>query len=223
MENFWKDIRFGIRILSNKPAVTVIAVIALALGIGASTAIFSVVNTVLLRALPYPNGDRLVMIWEQNRPRSRDRNVISSANFFDWREQNHVFEDMSAFFAGNYNLTGLGDPEEVTAMAVSPNLFDVLGSRPLLGRTFTQEDGVRGKDDVAVLTYGFWQKHFGGDRNVVGKTFALDSVTHTVIGVMPEGFDFFVKENAFVKKNPEFWLPIAFGPNSRVRAGRFMS
>ena len=108
-------------------------------------------------------------------------------------------------------------------MAASPNLFDVLGSRPFLGRTFTQEDGVKGKDDVAVLTYGFWQKHFGGDRNAVGKTFALDGVMHTVIGVMPDGFDFFIKENAFVKKSPEFWVPIAFGPNSRRRVGRFIS
>jgi putative ABC transport system permease protein len=223
METLFKDIRFGARMLANKPTVTVIAVIALALGIGASTAIFSVVNTVLLRALPYPNGNRLVMLWEQNRPRSRDRNTISPANFFDWREQNHVFDDMSAFYASPYNLTGLGDPEEAAGMAASPTLFDVLGSRPLLGRTFTQEDGVQGKDDVAVLSYGFWQKHFGGDRNAVGKSFALDGVAHTVIGVMPEGFDFFVKENAFVKKAPEFWVPVAFGPNARVRSGRFMS
>src|SRR6267142_2820482 len=223
MENFWKDIRFGIRILSNKPAVTVIAVIALALGIGASTAIFSVVNTVLLRALPYPNGDRLVMIWEQNRPRSRDRNVISPANFLDWREQNNVFEQMAAFYGSTYNLTGLGDPEEVTAMATATNLFDVLGSHPILGRTFTTDDGVSGKDNVAVLTYGFWQKHFAGDRNVVGKTFALDGETITVIGVMPEGFDFFVKENSNIKKNPEFWLPIVFTQRSRVRGGRSLS
>lgn len=223
METLIKDIRFGIRMLASKPVITIIAVIALALGIGASTAIFSVVNTVLLQALPYPNGPRLVMLWEQNRPRSKDRNVISPANYFDWREQNHVFEEMSAFYAGRYNLTGLGNPEEVTGMAASTPFFDVLGSRPLLGRTFTQEDGVRGKDDVAVLSYGFWQKHFGGDRNVIGKTFALDGVPQTVIGVMPQGFDFFVQENAFVKKAPEFWLPVAFGPNSRVRSGRFMS
>ncbi len=223
MENLWRDIRFGVRMLASKPVITFIAVIALALGIGASTAIFSVVNTVLLRALPYPNGPRLVTVWEQNRPRSRERNVISPANFFDWREQNHVFENMSAFYASPYNLTGLGDPQEVTGMASSSNLFDVLGSRPLLGRTFIEEDGVKGKDNVAVLSYGFWQKHFGGDLNVVGKTFSLDGKVQTVIGVMPEGFDFFVKENAFVKKAPEFWVPIAFSQNSRVRVGRFMS
>ena len=223
METIWQDIRFGVRMLANKPGVTVIAVIALALGIGASTAIFSVVNSVLLRALPYPNGNRLVMIWEQNRPRSRDRNVVSPANFQDWREQSQVFEGMAAFFASPFNLTGLGDPEEATGMAASTELFDVLGAHAMLGRTFTKEDGVQGKDNVAVLTYGFWQKHFGGERNVVGKTFALDGQTHTVIGVMPEGFDFFVKENSFVKKSPEFWLPLVFSPNSRVRAGRFLS
>src|SRR5882762_9087288 len=117
METLLQDIRYGVRMLVHKPGVTVLAVIALALGIGASAAIFSVVNTVLLRPLPYANANRLVMIWEQNRPRSRDRNVISAANFLDWREQNQVFQDMSAFYSSPYNLTGLGDPEEVTGMA----------------------------------------------------------------------------------------------------------
>ena len=223
MDSILKDIRFGVRMLASKPTVTIIAVLALALGIGASTAIFSVVNTVLLQALPYPNGNRLVMVWEQNRSRSKDRNVISAANYFDWREQNHSFADIAAFYAAPYNITGLGNPQEVTGMAASYNLFDVLGTRPLLGRTFTQEDGVQGKDDVVVLTYGFWQKQFGGDRNVVGKTFALDGVTQTVVGVMPEGLEFYVQENSFVKKAPEFWTPIAFTLNSRVRRGRFMS
>lgn len=223
METLLQDIRYGVRMLVHKPGIAVLAVIALALGIGATTAIFSVVNTVLLRPLPYANGDRLVTIWEDNRARSKPHNVISTANFFDWREQSSVFVDMSGFFASHYNLTGLGDPEEVTGMAISTNLFDVLGSRPFLGRTFTAEDGVRGKDDVVVLSHGFWQRHFGGDRNVVGKTFSLDGVTQTVIGVMPEGFDFFVKENAFVKKSPEFWTPFVFGPGARVRRGRFMS
>ena len=135
MKNLWKDIRFGVRMLANKPAVTIIAVIALALGIGASTAIFSVVNTVLLQALPYPNGNRLVTLWEKNRPRARDRNVISGANFFDWREQNHSFDDIAVFVNTSINLTGLGDPEEVTGMVTSTSFFDVLGTRPLLGRT----------------------------------------------------------------------------------------
>ena len=223
METLFQDIRYGVRTLASKPGVAILAVIALALGIGASTAIFSVVNTVLLRALPYPNGDRLVMVWEQNRPRSRDRNVISPANFLDWREQNKAFEDMSAFYGATYNLTGLGNPEEVAGMAASPNLFNVLGSHAMLGRTFTQDDGVTAKDNVAVLSYGFWQKHFGGDLNVVGKTFALDGVPIAVVGVMPEGFDFFVKENSNIKKNPEFWLPIAFTERSRVRGGRSLS
>jgi putative ABC transport system permease protein len=218
-----QDIRYGVRTLLAKPVVALLAVIALALGIGASTAIFSVVNTVLLHALPYPNADRLVMIWEQNRPRSRDHNVISPANFLDWREQNKVFEDMSAFYGATYNLTGLGNPEEVTGMAASPSLFNVLGSHAVLGRTFTQDDGVTGNDNVAVLSYGFWQKHFAGDRNVVGKAFALDGVPITVVGVMPEGFDFFVKENSNIKKNPEFWLPIAFTERSRLRGGRSLS
>jgi putative ABC transport system permease protein len=223
MNTITQDVKYGVRMLANKPVITIIAVIALALGIGASTAIFSVVNAVLLQSLPYPNGPRLVVIWENNRERSRERNVISTANFFDWKEQSHMFDDMSAFFAARYNLTGLGNPEEITGMAATTSFFDVLGNKPILGRTFTQDDGVRGKDDVVVLSYGFWQKRFGGDRNVVGKTFSLDGVPQVVIGVMPQGFDFFVKENAFVKKAPDFWTPIAFGPNARVRGGRFMS
>src|ERR1700682_626301 len=223
METLFQDIRYGVRMLVHKPSVTVLAVIALALGIGASTAIFSVVNTVLLRPLPYANGNRLVMIWEQNRPRSRDRNVISPANFLDWQEQNQVFQDMSAFYCSPYNLTGLGDPEEVTGMAAATNLFGVLDEHAMLGRTFTRDDGVQGKDDVAVLTYGFWQKHFGSDRNVVGKTFALDAHTISVIGVMPEGFDFFVKENSYIKRSPEFWLPLVFTARDRVRGGRSLS
>jgi len=222
MNTITQDVKYGVRMLANKPVMSIIAVIALALGIGASTAIFSVVNAVLLQSLPYPNGPRLVIIWENNRERSKERNVISTANFFDWKEQSHVFDDMSAFYAARYNLTGLGNPEEITGMAATTSFFDVLGNKPILGRTFTQDDGVRGKDDVVVLSYGFWQKHFGGDRNVVGKTFSLDGVPQVVIGVMPQGFDFFVKENAFVKKAPEFWTPIAFGPNARVRSGRFM-
>jgi putative ABC transport system permease protein len=223
METILQDIRYGVRMLIAKPTVAILAVIALALGIGASTAIFSVVNTVLLRALPYPNGERLVMVWEQNRPRGRDRNVVSAANYLDWREQNKVFTDIASWYGNTYNLTGLGNPVEVSGMAVSPNLFDVLGSHPMLGRTFTQGDGVRGQDNVAVINYGFWQKHFGGDQNVVGKTFALDGNSMSVIGVMPEGFDFWVKENSNIKSKPEFWLPISFTQNSRVRRGRSLS
>ena len=221
MHILWQDMRYGARMLLKNPGISFVVVLALALGIGATTVIFSAVNAVLLRALPYPNGNRLVMIWENNR--SRNHNTISAANFLDWREQNQVFEDMSVFYGAPYNLTGLGDPEEVTGMTASSSFFDVLGAHPLLGRTFTQEDSVAGKDNVAVLTYGFWQEHFGGDLNVVGKTFALDGQTQTVIGVMPVDFDFFVKENSRIKKKPEFWLPLVFTANARVRSGRFLS
>src|SRR5258708_32709042 len=136
MQILLQDIRYGVRMLVHKPGVTVLAVIALALGIGASTAIFSVVNTVLLRSLPYANANRLVMIWEQNRPRARDRNVISPANFQDWREQNNVFEQMAAFYGSTYNLTGLADPQEGTATATATSLFDVRARHPILVATF---------------------------------------------------------------------------------------
>src|SRR5262245_8409105 len=140
METFIQDLRYSIRTLLKKPLFAAVAITTLALGIGANTAIFSVIHTVLLRSLPYKEPDRLVMVWEQNLSRSRATNVINPANYLDWQEQNNVFEGMSAFFGGRFNLTGTGDPEEITGQVVQTNFFSTLGVSPMLGRGFTESE-----------------------------------------------------------------------------------
>src|ERR1051326_4284842 len=175
METLWKDLRQGVRALLKQPSFTFIAVIALALGIGANTAIFSVVNAVLLQALPYRDADRLVTVWENNRQRGNDQNVINLGNYTDWREQNRVFEDMATFFDLTSNLTSGGEPEEIPSQVATSNLFSVLGVNPILGRTFTEDDGKPGAPRIAVLSFGLWQRRFGGDPQTVGRKIILNN------------------------------------------------
>ncbi|MFL6207324.1 MAG: ABC transporter permease [Pyrinomonadaceae bacterium] len=215
----WQDIRYGARMLWKSPGFTVVAVLALALGIGANTAIFSVVNAVLLRALPYRDADRLVVLWENNRTGNHPRNVISSMNFLEWQAQSKAFEQMAAFYDARFNLTGAGEPLAAQAQVATVNLFSVLGADAMLGRTFAAEDGEPGRGDVAVLSYGFWQRQFGGGRDVVGKTVALDGQNVTIIGVMPADFKWFVKENSRSGKPAELWVPT----NLKPRRGRYLS
>jgi putative ABC transport system permease protein len=222
MENLFHDLRYGVRMLSKSPAFTAVAIVTLALGIGANTAIFSVVNAVLLRQLPYADSERLVAVWERNLPRGRVKNSISPANFLDWRAQNNSFEQMAGLFDFRLNLTGFDDPEELATQVVTPNFFDVLGSPALIGRTFVPEEGEQGHDPVAVLSYGLWQRRFGGDPGIVGKTITLNGRSNEVIGVMPAGVQFVLKFGSNVGKQPDIWVPMTFGPNSRVRTGRYM-
>src|SRR5437899_2435278 len=169
MNSLIKDVRYALRSLLKHPAFTLISVITLALGIGASTAIFSVVHAVLLRSLPYGSADRLVMLWEdRHRVGGKAANTINLGNFFDWKEQNHVFEDMAAFFDQSVKLTGDSEPEEAPSQIATPNLFSVLGVNPIIGRTFTPDDGKPGQPEVVVLSFGLWQRRFGGDQNIVG-------------------------------------------------------
>ena len=214
-----QDVRYGARALWKSPGFTAVALIALALGIGANTAIFSVVHAVLLRSLPYRDSDRLVVLWEHNRKGTRAHNVISSMNFLEWQTQAKSFEQMAAFYDARFNLTGAGEPLAAQAQVATDNLFTVLGADALLGRTFTAQDGEPGHDDVAVLSYGFWQRQFGGARDVVGKTIALDGQNVQIIGVMPADFKWFVKENSRSGKPAELWVPTKFQP----RRGRYLS
>jgi putative ABC transport system permease protein len=154
MDTLWKDLRQSMRILRKRPAFTIVAVVTLALGIGANTAIFSVVNAVLLQPLPYRDADRLVTVWENNRRSGNSQNVINLGNFSDWKTQNQVFEDMATFFDLATNLTGSGEPEQIPAQVASDNLFSVLGVNPMLGRAFTADDSKPGAPNVAVLGYG---------------------------------------------------------------------
>ena len=215
----WLDARYAARGFLKSPGFTAVALVALALGIGANTAIFSVVNAVLLQALPYREADRLVTLWEDNRGRGNPRNVISPNNFLDWQSQAKSFEGMAAFNDRQFNLTGAGEPVVVPAQVATTNLFDVLGANPLLGRTFVDEDGAPGGGNLVVVSYGFWQRQFGGATDVVGKKVTLEGVPVTVIGVMPADFKWFVKENSQSGKPAELWLPNKL----TARPGRYLS
>jgi putative ABC transport system permease protein len=223
MSTVLQDVRYALRMFLKSPGFALVALVALALGIGANTAIFSVVNAVMLRALPYSNADRLVVLWEHNRQGSNPHNVLSPANFMQWREDAKSFEEMAAFYDARLNLTGEGDPEEIPTQVTSANLFRLLGNEAAIGRTFTDEDAEPGKDNVTVISHGLWQRRFGGAHDVVGKTLTLNGESITILGVMPEDFRWFIKENSLVGKPAELWLPIKFDERYRNSGGRFIS
>jgi putative ABC transport system permease protein len=187
MNGWFRDVRYALRQLRKSPGFTSAAVLMLALGIGANTAIFSMVNAVLLRPLPYQEADRLVMVWEQNPHRGWFENVVSAANFLDWKKQNDVFTDMAAFESNFFNLSGGNKPEEIAGERVTTNLFSVLGVRPLRGRSFLPEEEKRGASAV-ILSYGLWQQNFGGDAALVGKPISLNGQAYTVVGILPATF-----------------------------------
>src|SRR6476660_175232 len=172
-ETLAQDIRYGVRMLVKHKAFTSIAVITLALGIGANTAIFSVVNELLLRPLPYRDADRIVTVWEVT-PEGRHQNSTSRANFRAWREQNTSFQYMAAFTDQRLNLTGTGEPEELSVQFATPEFFKILGVEPMLGRTFLPEDDKAGQSPVAVLSYGLWQRRFGVQASLFGDTITLN-------------------------------------------------
>src|SRR5687767_415040 len=193
MTTLLTDIRFGGRVLLKSPLMTIIALLALTLGIGANTAIFSVVNAVLLRSFPYADAEKLVLVWEKRQGGRTDQNVINLANFSDWKEQNQVFSDMAVFFDRALNLTSDGEPEELPAQFGTTNLFSVLGTSPLLGRTFAADDASENRTSVVVISYGLWQRRFGGDSNIAGRQITLNNRSATIIGVMPAGFGWHIQ------------------------------
>ena len=222
MDSLIKDIRYGVRSLLGRTAFALISIITLALGIGASTSIFSVVHAVLLRTLPYGNAERLVMVWENNQRRGpTQQNVINMGNFFDWKEQNHTFEDMAAFIDRDAKLTD-GEPEEIPMQVATSNFFSVMGVNPIMGRTFAPNDGTAGQPGVVVISYGLWQRRFGG-QNVVGRHLTLNNRDYTVIGVMPADFTLHILKKSFVKRPPEIWRPWEFSSDVRERRGRYAS
>jgi putative ABC transport system permease protein len=219
MTNLLSDLRFGLRMLLKNPAFTFIAVLALSLGIGANTAIFTVVNAVILGALPYKNPEQLVTVWE--RREGRDQNVINLGNFTDWKQQNNVFDDMGVFLDFRSNLTGEGAPEEIPAQIVTTNLLPMLGVNPIRGRLFAPEEGREGEPGVAVISYGLWQRRFGGDENLVGRKVMLNNLPVTIIGILPEGFGWHVARNSRTGKPAEIWQPWQLSPDLLQRHGRF--
>ena len=206
METLLQDLRYALRMLARSPGFTAVAIITLALGIGANTAIFSVVNAVLLRALPYDQPDRVVVLVRDGYTGQ------SSATFLDWKRDNHVFEDMGAAETWSPNLTGIDKPEEVDGMHVTADMFPVLGVRPILGRWFTADDDVAGRDRKVVLSFGFWQRRFGGSKDVVGRTIEFNSEPYEIVGVMPEGFRF----APFWATTAQVWSPMPLNPQDRI-------
>ncbi len=222
MHTLWQDLRFGARMLLKNPGVTLVAVIALTLGIGANTAIFSVVNAVLLRSLPYEDGERLAIVWENRQSgKGNPQNVINLGNFFDWKDQNNVFSDMAAFFDLNRNLTSDGEPEEVAGQIATTNLFSVLGVKPIQGRTFAPDEGKPGQPRVVVIGYDLWQRRFGGDPNIVGRNITINNEPNTIIGVLPADVGWHVQKGSMIKKAPEIWSPWQVSNELRERKGRF--
>jgi len=221
METILRDLRYGARMLVKTPAVTLVAVIALTLGIGANTALFSVVNAVLLRSLPYTEGDRLAVVWEHRKSGAGNpQNVINLGNFYDWKDQNTVFSDMAAFFDRNVNLTGDGEPEEVPGQIATTNLFSLLGVNAFQGRTFDSDDGKPGGPNVIVISYSLWQRRFGGAQ-VVGRKIILNNQENTIIGVLPADVGWYVQKGSMINKAPEVWSPWQVSNELRQRHGRF--
>ena len=184
-----RDLRYSWRGLRKMPGFSIVALLVLALGIGANTAIFSVVNSVVLSPLPYPGADRLALIWETDLKDGIQREGPSGPNFLDWKEQNRSFEDMSLLEVGTGTITGEGEPEQVTGLRVTTNFLSMLGAPTVLGRGFTAAEGAgQARYPVAVLTNGFWKRRFGADPSVIGRTFSMNSEPYTVIGVLAADF-----------------------------------
>ena len=198
MESFLQDARFAFRSLAKSPGFTAVAIASLALGIGANTAIFSVVNTVLLQGLPYPGGDRLVVIWEANEHFGVQRTGPSGPTFLDWRERAESFEDMMLFQAGSATITDLAEPEQIPAMRVTVNFFDMLGVETAEGRGFLSSEGSGGRVPSVIVTDGFWQRAYGGDPAAIGDDFMGDHIPYTLVGVLPPDFWYPLKSDLFV-------------------------
>ena len=217
MDSFFKDIRYGVRSLVKRPGFTAVALITLALGIGANTAIFSLINAVLIRPLPFDQPERLVWAWGNIR-NGGNRASVSPLDYLDYRAQNNTFEQFAAMlsFAASANLTGDGEPERLVARATTGNFFQALGVAPSRGRAFTLENEKPGNDQVAVISYDFWQKRFGGDTGLIDKKIILDGKTFTVVGVMGREFDF--------PAGTQLWIPLNFDttPGLKQRRAHFL-
>jgi putative ABC transport system permease protein len=211
MQTFWQDLRYGARMLLKNPSFTLIAVVTLALGIGATTAIFSVVNGVLLNALPYPQPEQLTKVWGGFKGDASYHDRTSYPYFVDWRDRNKTFQGMAGVTSYSFNLTGAGEPEEISAARVSANFFQVIGVSPVRGRGFAAEEDQLGRDGIVVLSHGLWQRRFGGDPGILNKTILLDSLPNTVVGIMPPGFQF--------PEMTDLWKPLA--PDERRRTDRY--
>jgi putative ABC transport system permease protein len=214
MNNLWLDLRYGARTLLKSPGFTLVALVALALGVGANTAIFSVVNSVLLRPLPYPDSERLVAFMGVNPQGGITQSNMSVPDFADWQQQNEVFEQLAGFVTGGALLVSGEEGERVRGTGVTTDFFPLIRTQPLRGRALTAEDQQPGREPVAVLSYGLWQRRFGADPNAVGRAVMLSGKSTTIVGVMPQGFDF--------PAQSEVWVPLQLDPAKERRDNRYL-
>src|SRR5215204_479218 len=203
---------YGLRTLLKSPGFTITSVLTLALGIGATTAIFSVVYTTLFEPMPYPKPDQLVVVWSKN---AEGRTEVSSADFLDWKKRSKSFQRLEAWSGGNINISTSDRPQQVEGSIMTPGFNTLTGSGMFLGRDFLPEDGEVGKDNVVILSHRLWTGHFGSDRDIIGKPIRLNGESHTVIGVSPTGY---------LDRMPfQLWVPLAFSPDNTSREFHWVS
>ncbi len=215
MRTLFNDLRYAGRLWRRSPGFTVVAVLTLALGIGANTTMFSVINAALLRPLPFPDAERLVTVWKGALDEPQNLNITSLPNYRDWKDASRSFDDLALFDSAGrgYNLGGGPEPEQVSGVRVTASFFDVLGVRPMLGRTFHEAEEAPGRDRVVVLSHGLWSRRYGADRSIVGKTIPIDGLAYEVVGVMPAQFEF-----QFWSGPRQLWVPAGWtaGDQDRV-------
>ena len=218
IESLWQDVRCGLRMLRKNAGFAMVAVLTLALGIGANTAIFSVIHAVLLSPLPYDHPDRITLVRESNPSKGFEQFSVSPPNYMDWKNAAGAFEQMASMSRGQFSYTGGAEPERLVGARVAASFFSVLGAQPELGRTFLPDDDVVGKAGVVVLSHGLWTQHFGSDPQVIGKSLTLDGESYRVIGVMRNGFQF--------PRGVQLWLPSEFDERSlspRARGAHYLT
>ena len=211
MTDLARDVRYAIRYLRRSPGFTAIAVATLALGIGANATIFSFVNGILLRPLPYRDPDRLVSIWQNNTKEKVERNPVAPANFYDWQERSRSFDAMAAIEPFGFSVTGQGEPERISAFLVTEGFFELMGRNPVRGRWFRREEYQPGRDRVVILSDGLWRRRFGEDPGIVGRTLPLNGQPYTIVGIMPPEFQFPFERDV--------WAPHAVRPSDRAQRG----
>src|ERR1035437_4823860 len=221
MHFFWQDLRYGVRRLGKTPAFTTVALLTLALGMGAATAIFSVVDTVLLKPLPFRDAERLLVIWEKNPTQNRYRMFVAPANFLAWQKQGRALEGMAALQEARVNLTGGPnghiDPEELKAERVSAGLFPLLGVEARVGRTFRTDEAQPGRANFALLSHSLWQRRFAGDPAIAGKTIRLRDQPYAVVGVLPPAF-------AVMEPGVDVFIPLGLDPgDARTANARLLT
>ncbi|HEV3062287.1 MAG TPA: ABC transporter permease [Vicinamibacterales bacterium] len=223
VESVVRDVRFALRLCLGAPGFTTVAVLALALGVGANTAIFTIVNAALIERLPFKDPARLVVLWEENAHRPGRPNTVGPMNFVRWKERATSFEGMAGFADTRTNLTGSGNPEELTIQNVTAGFFSVAGVSPAIGRGFTEAESVDRNAAVVVLSHALWLRRFGGDPSIVGRTIQLNGTANVVVGVMPPDVRLLMKSNSLVGKPIDLWAPWVLPASARDARGRYMS